>query len=165
MSSRGPSIQKDWYFLPKSPHTSQSHHFGYKKPIKWITKAPKAPASKPSKYVVEHLTYEQYKNNFAAMTPEAFMNRATQLNDNIKRGVLPAQMIDAFHDVYAEKRAEYDAEEEIKRANARLPKPKILSDDEQKVEDGTHIWKCENEKCGGKGQRMQVWYIVAKCSE
>ena len=163
-SSAARQYKKTGTSFRKVPAPPKVTTLGTKKPIKWITRAPKLPAPKPVKHV-EHLTYEQYKHNFAAMTPETFMNRATQMNDNVKRGVVPEQMIAAFDDVYAEKRAEYDSEQAIKRANARLPKPKILSEDEQKVEAGTHVWKCDNEKYGGRGQRTQVWYTVAKGSE
>ena len=157
--------KKNGTYFRKIPVPPKVTTLGVKKTIKWITKAPKPPISKPSKHVVEHLSYKQYKNNFVAMTAEDFINRATQMKDNIKRGVVPAQMIDAFNNVYAEKRAEYDAHQAIERANARLPTPKILSEDEKKVEAVSHLWKCDKEKGGGKGQTVQVWYAMAKCSE
>ena len=130
------------------------------RPIVLKNRRPPAP---PARTPPPHFkTFEEYRAILLAMPPLAFEDQARQLRANVAAGSICDAMRRAFLDVEPDQRPRIEAahaERERVRV-AELQKPRARSEDEQKVDAGTHRWVCEHQKCGGKGQSIAVWSVV-----
>ena len=106
---------------------------------------------------VSYFTFEKYQENLLKMTPFQFYDHYQSINQNIVNGTISPDLVRAFEVVKPIQQAKLEIA--LKEREIEEEAPRVLSDDEKLVENGTHIWHCETEKCGGKGQTRQVWSL------
>ena len=120
---------------------------------------PPPPAPKPA---LTFRTFEEYRGMLLAMDPIKFEHQLRALNANVAAGTVNPAYKRAFDEVgpIQQPRIEAAYAERERARIAEMHKPPALSEDEKKVEAGTHRWVCEHQKCGGKGQLIAGWSVV-----
>ena len=105
-----------------------------------------------------------------SMPPLEFNDQLRALQANLRAGTISETLLKAFREVEPVQRPRIEASLAARDDAARRSREAAAagtaaaatsSDDEKKVAAGTHHWVCERQKCGGKGQTIPVWTLVA----
>lgn len=139
---------------------------GVKKPIAKIVRVNEAVVPKafkiPTTTTPSVASFEACVLRLESMPPLRLNDQLESIRLNIASGTISENLLRAFRVVEQSQRPRIEAalaqRDEARRAERAMPP--ALTDDEKKVEAGTHKWVCERQKCGGKGQQIAVWSVV-----